>query len=206
MAAPVAVATLLKARTIWKVVSGFAGVALLIFVGFCAMFVGAIGAATQAGADTPGGGLISGDWAHPLGYEFKWDTYPTGSHAYGAIDMPAPAGDPVYAASSGTVSEAGWSGTSYGIAVNLTHSGDVRTYYAHLSSVAVSQGQKVKAGQLIGTVGDTGGDWGAHLHFEVRQGGNSRSHMLKAVSFMKARGINLGYCYSDCQYAYLAGG
>lgn len=206
MAAPVALATLFKARTVWKVISGFAGVLLVIAIGIGALFVGAVGAAFQSLNTGSTGGLISGDWAHPLGYEFKWDTYPTGSHAYGAVDMPAPNGDPVYAASSGVVSEAGRSGTSYGIAVNLTHAGDIRTYYAHLSSTTVYPGQSVKAGQQVGTVGATGGKWGPHLHFEVRQGGNARSNMLKAVSFMLSRGINLGYCYSECQYAYLAGG
>lgn len=85
------------------------------------------------------------------------------------IDVAAPHGTPVRAASDGTVSVSGWQG-GYGIAVRIQHPGGVETRYAHLSRTAVSAGQTVSAGDVIGYVGSTGRSTGAHLHYEVRRG------------------------------------
>lgn len=77
-------------------------------------------------------------------------------------------GAPVVAAASGTVITASYDG-SYGNYVIIDH-GDMSTVYAHMSGLAVSQGQSVSQGQTIGYVGATGRATGTHLHFEVYVG------------------------------------
>ncbi|KGQ21549.2 LysM peptidoglycan-binding domain-containing M23 family metallopeptidase [Thermus filiformis] len=91
------------------------------------------------------------------------------------IDLAAPYGTPIYAAKSGQVEVAGWSGWGYGLHVVLDHGGGVETLYAHLSRLAVRPGEWVEAGQVIGYVGSTGWSTGPHLHFEVRVGGSPRN-------------------------------
>ena len=85
-------------------------------------------------------------------------------------DMSARAGDPIHAAGDGVVVSAGVRG-GYGNAVVIDHGGGIATLYAHQSSMAVSAGQKVSQGQVIGYVGCTGYCTGPHLHFEVRVNG-----------------------------------
>ena len=86
------------------------------------------------------------------------------------VDLSAPKGTPVYATADGVVSrEKGGSG--YGIVVILNHGYSYQTLYAHLSKKVVKPGQKVKRGQLIGYVGNTGLSFGAHLHYEVIKNG-----------------------------------
>lgn len=88
------------------------------------------------------------------------------------IDIAAPYGTPIYAAESGTVIESskGWNG-GYGNWIRIEHSDGNVTVYAHQSSLAVSYGDYVVKGQLIGYVGSTGDSYGNHLHFEVRSYG-----------------------------------
>ncbi len=85
-------------------------------------------------------------------------------------DMQASYGDPIRAAADGVVVSAGPRG-GYGNAVVLDHGGGMATLYAHQSKVAVSSGQHVSQGQVIGYVGCTGYCTGPHLHFEVRING-----------------------------------
>ena len=81
------------------------------------------------------------------------------------MDIPAPAGTPIYAAADGTVSTNNhW---SYGISVKLSHGNGVATIYGHMIERAVNNGDYVSKGQLIGYVGSTGRSTGNHLHFEV---------------------------------------
>ena len=81
-------------------------------------------------------------------------------------------GDRVVAAAAGTVTRVGNEGSvSYGRWIELDHGGGYRTRYAHLSTQSVRVGQRVSQGQAIGTVGDTGGSSGPHLHFELRRSG-----------------------------------
>ena len=77
---------------------------------------------------------------------------------------------PIHAAGDGVVVSAGVRG-GYGNAVVIDHGGGIATLYAHQSSMAVSAGQKVSQGQVIGYVGCTGYCTGPHLHFEVRVNG-----------------------------------
>ena len=91
------------------------------------------------------------------------------------IDFMAPYGSPIYACDSGTVitamNGAGTSYWSYGNFVVIDHGNGMRTVYAHCSSLGVSAGQVVSAGQYIGAVGDTGRAAGYHCHVEVQING-----------------------------------
>jgi murein DD-endopeptidase MepM/ murein hydrolase activator NlpD len=87
------------------------------------------------------------------------------------IDIDADMGDPIKAASKGTVVSAGWRG-GYGKCVVISHGGGLATLYGHMSEISVSAGDKVKKGEVIGKVGSTGYSTGPHLHFEVRVNGD----------------------------------
>ena len=87
---------------------------------------------------------------------------------HNGIDIAAPFGTPVGASCGGTVQSTGWMG-GYGKAVIIIHENGYKTLYGHLSSIAVSPGQKVKANQFVGRVGSTGYSTGPHLHFTLWQ-------------------------------------
>lgn len=86
------------------------------------------------------------------------------------IDIAAAEGTPIRAAAAGQVVLAAYTG-GYGNYTCVDHGGGLSTCYAHQSAYAVSSGQSVSQGQVIGYVGNTGESFGAHLHFEVRVGG-----------------------------------
>lgn len=91
------------------------------------------------------------------------------------IDIPASRGTPIYAAKSGVVITSVYgtgSAWSYGNYVVVAHSDGTSTLYAHMSSRAVSKGQTVKQGDVVGYVGTTGNSTGNHLHFEIRVNGS----------------------------------
>lgn len=89
---------------------------------------------------------------------------------YRGTDIPAPEGTPILAAHSGTVLVSGWN-DSYGNQVLLDNGAGLSTRYAHMTQTAVTAGEAVTAGQIIGYVGSTGDSTGNHLHFEVMQNG-----------------------------------
>jgi murein DD-endopeptidase MepM/ murein hydrolase activator NlpD len=99
------------------------------------------------------------------GYGMRW------GRLHAGIDIAVPAGTPILAAASGTVVLAAVTG-GYGNYTCIDHGGGVSTCYAHQSSYAVSSGQSVGQGQVIGSVGCTGHCFGDHLHFEVRVNGS----------------------------------
>ncbi|MDR1571246.1 MAG: peptidoglycan DD-metalloendopeptidase family protein [Clostridiales Family XIII bacterium] len=88
------------------------------------------------------------------------------------LDIAAPSGTPIRAANGGTVIVAGWNSGGYGNMVMVDHGGKIVTLYAHCSSLAVSEGDIVAAGQTIAYVGSTGNSTGPHCHFEVRVNGD----------------------------------
>ncbi len=89
------------------------------------------------------------------------------------LDIAAPSGAPIRAAECGIVSFAGVQ-SGYGNMVCVKHSSRFETCYAHMTNYAVSQGQRVDQGQVIGYVGCTGNCTGPHLHFETRVDGAAR--------------------------------
>ena len=93
-----------------------------------------------------------------------------GNAGHRGTDIPAPEGTPILAAHSGTVLVSGWN-DSYGNQVLLDNGADLSPRYAHMTQTAVTAGEAVTAGQVIGYVGNTGDSTGFHLHFEVMQNG-----------------------------------
>src|SRR6476661_5828359 len=91
---------------------------------------------------------------------------PRGNGWHAGLDFPASAGTPVAAAGGGRVVFAGWD-DGFGLTVVVAHTLGVHSRYAHLSRAAVSAGEAVATGALIGRVGATGRATGPHLHFEV---------------------------------------
>lgn len=104
-----------------------------------------------------------------LSSQFGYRIHPiTGvAHSHTGIDIPASGGTPILAAKSGQVVTSAYH-YSYGNYVVIDHGNGNSTLYAHMSSRAVSEGQMVTQGQVIGYVGTTGSSTGNHLHFEVR--------------------------------------
>ena len=128
------------------------------------------------GSDTTlaGGALqwplpVAGTITSPQGYRTDPITGEVSYHS--GTDIALPEGTPILAAADGTVTIANaldsWGG-SYGYHVKLDHGGGLTTLYAHCSSICVTAGQQVKAGEVIAYVGHTGRATGPHLHFEVQ--------------------------------------
>jgi murein DD-endopeptidase MepM/ murein hydrolase activator NlpD len=127
-----------------------------------------------SGSDTPegnpvaGGGRVSSDFGgrvHPVLGVWK---------QHDGIDIAAPKGTQVSSTADGVVKFSGTKG-GYGNIVIVDHGGGLETRYAHLNSFAMGmrEGQSVKAGDMIGTVGSTGRSTGNHLHYEVRENGRA---------------------------------
>jgi hypothetical protein len=120
----------------------------------------------------------AGGWVSPLGdagYVVTAGFGECGAHwsaCHTGLDLAAPTGTPVVAASAGVVTFTGWDG-AYGNAVHLLHPGGVSTWYAHLSRIDTTRGARVDAGDLLGLVGATGNTTGPHLHLELRRGSSS---------------------------------
>lgn len=117
------------------------------------------------------------DYEMPFPCAQSWTGTTRSSHSPSskAIDWNRPDDDkdPVVAAAAGVVAKAVPDGRSgYGRYVMIDHAGGESTTYAHLSRVAVTTGQQVDQGMLIGEVGSTGNSTGPHLHFEERRGGD----------------------------------
>lgn len=115
---------------------------------------------------TSRGASGGGSFVHPVPGAVRTQ----GIHGYNAVDLAAAVGTAIRAAGVGEVivaKSSGWNG-GYGNYVVIKHANGVQTLYAHMSSVAVSVGSSVDAGDKIGAVGSTGKSTGSHLHFEVR--------------------------------------
>ncbi|MBT6594863.1 MAG: M23 family metallopeptidase [Nitrospina sp.] len=107
---------------------------------------------------------------------FIWPTKGTLTSRFGmrngrkheGIDIAAPKGTPVHSAADGNVVFSGWGPTGYGKMVIIKHKHHLTTLYAHNSKLLVKKGSRVKQGQRISLMGNTGRSTGPHLHFEVR--------------------------------------
>jgi murein DD-endopeptidase MepM/ murein hydrolase activator NlpD len=106
---------------------------------------------------------VNGPITSPFGP--RWGSFHPG------IDIGVPYGTPIEAAAAGTVIYCGWE-SGYGNLVVIDHGGNLATAYGHQSRIAVSCGEHVSQGQVIGYVGCTGYCFGPHLHFEVRINGS----------------------------------
>lgn len=134
-----------------------------------------------SGGTGPSSGTGSMLWptdAREITSPFGWRTHPIygTSRYHSGIDIGADYGDAVVAADGGVVISAGWMG-GYGKAVIIDHGGSISTLYGHNSELLVSEGQRVRKGEIIARVGSTGDSTGPHCHFEVRQDGSPVSPM-----------------------------
>lgn len=120
---------------------------------------------SAAGLIWPTGGIVTSP------YGPRWGRLHRG------IDINAPTGTPIVAAKAGTVVFAGDNG-GFGLNVIIDHGQGFATVYAHLSAVAVSEGQSVGQGTAVGHSGCTGSCTGSHLHFETRVNGEAQDPML----------------------------
>ena len=157
------------------------GMVVVAFVALAHSFAGGSAIVTGYAADpalrgplgcpVPGAVVTQGFGPTSVAVEPPGFGYP---HFHTGIDLAAPLGTPVYAASAGYVEVAGSEvdalgiPVGYGNYVELAVGNGEEQIYGHLSEIAVVKGDVVPAGALIGLVGSTGNSTGPHLHFEVR--------------------------------------
>lgn len=107
-------------------------------------------------------------WPVPHFYKVSSHYGPRGRRHHDGIDIPAPKGTPIVAVDTGVVIYSDNGIRGYGNMIIIAHSEEIFTVYAHNRKNKVQKGDKVKRGELIGEVGNTGRSTGPHLHFEIR--------------------------------------
>ncbi len=115
-------------------------------------------------------------------YGNRRDPFEGRTKMHQGIDLAAPIGTPIYATADGLITEAGWNSGGYGNLIKVEHGKGIETRYAHLSSIAVRAGQRIRRGDVIGRMGSTGRSTGSHLHYEVRIDGRA----VNPIPFMKS--------------------
>jgi murein DD-endopeptidase MepM/ murein hydrolase activator NlpD len=105
------------------------------------------------------------------GYGWRTDPFTKAWKRHWGMDFTAPQGTPVYATGDGKVTRADNAATGYGKHIRIDHGFGYVSLYAHLSKYNVRRGQKVKRGDLIGFVGNTGRSQAPHLHYEILKNG-----------------------------------
>lgn len=103
------------------------------------------------------------------GYGFRIHPIYKTLRMHDGIDFTAPTGTPIYATGDGVIMRKRGKMSGYGKVVVIDHDYGYTTLYAHMSKIIVRPGQKVKRGEIIGYVGNTGRSTGPHLHYEVRK-------------------------------------
>lgn len=136
-------------------------------------FLGAMGTGIPATGAASSSGEVSlpiarGSYRLTARYNQKGSNWSSGYHT--GLDFAAPEGTPLRSITAGTVTDTSWH-SAYGNLTKIKADDGTVFYYAHQARRYVVLGQKVTAGELIGTVGNTGNSFGAHLHLEVRIGG-----------------------------------
>ncbi|MGW4576828.1 M23 family metallopeptidase [Streptomyces tendae] len=143
---------------------------------------GAQSAGTTSGYTSPVQGGTVGTPYHQSGS--MWSSgYHTGT------DFVVPTGTSLKAVGAGTVVSAGWGG-AYGNQVVIQLADGHYAQYAHLSSLSVSAGQSVTAGQQVGLSGATGNVTGPHLHFEIRTTPDYGSD-IDPIAFLRSHGVSV---------------
>ena len=104
---------------------------------------------------------------------FGWRMHPIHKimKFHAGMDFTAKTGTPIHASGDGVVVYAEYGTNGYGMHVIVDHGFDYQTLYAHMSKLEVHKGQRVKRGDVLGLVGNTGLSVGPHLHYEVHKGG-----------------------------------
>ena len=110
------------------------------------------------------------------GYRYRTDPFTKKRTFHAGIDISCPEGTPVYAPANGVVSFRGFR-DGFGNMLVLNHGNELKTRYGHLYKFNVSKGQRVKRGDLIAYVGNTGRSTAPHLHFEIHKNEKSINPM-----------------------------
>ncbi|MGH3947629.1 MAG: M23 family metallopeptidase [Pseudonocardiaceae bacterium] len=127
------------------------------------------------------------DFARPAegrftsGFGARWGS------SHNGVDIANSIGTPIVSVAEGEVIEAG-PASGFGLWVQVRHSDGTVTVYGHMNEIVVSQGQQVKAGEEIATIGNRGQSTGPHVHFEVWQDGGTK---IDPVPWLTSRGVSL---------------
>ena len=105
------------------------------------------------------------------GYGRRIDPYYKKPKFHYGVDFSAPQGTPIYATGNGTVKKTKKSRRGFGNHIVIDHGYGYESLYAHMQKYTVRRGQKVKRGDLIGYVGNSGKSTAPHLHYEVHKNG-----------------------------------
>lgn len=121
------------------------------------------------------------DGSYTSGFGMRWGSMHAG------IDLAAPIGTPILAAMAGTVIDSG-PAQGYGNWIRIQHDDGSIAVYGHMSTLGVTVGQKVVAGQQIAGMGSEGFSTGSHLHFQIHPGGGAP---VDPIPWFAERGINI---------------
>ncbi|MFD7161241.1 M23 family metallopeptidase [Kribbella sp. NPDC059898] len=141
----------------------------------------------NAASDSSGGGdfvLPVDKGAYHLTARFN-DSGSNWQDKHTGLDFAAPSGTPIKAVTAGQVTAVLLNGGPYGRLTKIQHTDGVESWYAHQSDQAVKVGQLVKAGEVIGRVGNSGNTTGPHLHLEIRKNGVP----VDPDTWLKAHGV-----------------
>ncbi|MFE4517562.1 M23 family metallopeptidase [Kitasatospora sp. NPDC056783] len=132
------------------------------------------------------------EWSAPVPNAPTSNPYGIANRGYAAgyhtgVDFAVSPGTPLLAVGNATVVSAGWDG-AYGKEVVLRLADGHFAQYAHMSSVTVSAGQRVSAGERIGLSGSTGNSTGPHLHFEIRTN-NRYGAVVNPIAYLAGHGV-----------------
>ncbi len=105
------------------------------------------------------------------GYGYRKDPFTKKPRMHWGMDFTAPTGTPIYATGDGIVKRADNRASGFGKHIRIDHGFGYVSLYAHMSKYKVKRGQKVKRGEIIGYVGNTGRSAGPHLHYEIFKDG-----------------------------------
>lgn len=105
------------------------------------------------------------------GFGYRIDPVYKTTKMHAGLDFAAPQGTPIYATADGIIKLAGNLGNGYGNHVVVDHAFSYETLYGHMVRIKVRAGQKIRRGEVIGWVGNTGKSTGPHLHYEVHKNG-----------------------------------
>jgi murein DD-endopeptidase MepM/ murein hydrolase activator NlpD len=111
-------------------------------------------------------------------FGYRTDPVYGGLQHHKGIDLSGKTGLPIYASGGGVVVTASYNGGGYGNIVEVDHGFGYSTRYAHLSKINVVEGQKVKRGDKVGELGNTGKSVGPHLHYEIRLKDNPQNPLI----------------------------
>ena len=104
-------------------------------------------------------------------FGYRTDPFYKVTKFHEGIDFTAAVGTPIYATGDGVISVAEYNSGGYGNKIIINHGYSYETVYAHLSKIKVKVGQRVKRGEIIGLMGNTGKSTAPHLHYEVHKAG-----------------------------------